>query len=72
MHTELTDVPQMLVSQTGRPAPARAYSRLWAAVVDGRLRATKVGGRWRIRDEDLAVAARILGMAGEPASATAT
>ena len=72
MQIELTDVPQMLVSQIGQPAPARAYPRLWAAVVDGRLRATKVRGRWRIRDEDLTVAARILGMVGEPASATAT
>ncbi len=70
MDIELTDVSQMLVSQTGQVAPHRSYQRLWAAIVDGRLQAAKVSGRWRVRREDLPVAAKILGMtdvAAEPA-----
>ncbi|WP_157033929.1 hypothetical protein [Belnapia moabensis] len=74
MDIELTDVSRTLILQTGHLAPHRSYQRLWAAIVDGRLQAAKVSGRWRIRREELPVAAKILGMtdvAAEPAECAA-
>jgi len=66
MRTKLTDVPRTLAAQTGRPAPAGSYARLWRAVADGRLPAEREGAAgWRLRDEHMPAAARLLGMTAD-------
>ena len=50
---------------TGRLAPRRAYTKIWAAVADGRLAAEKVEGVWHIRDENIPEVAKLLGMTAD-------
>ena len=48
---------------------ATTYHRLWAAVVEGRIPAVRVGKRWKIRRSDLSHAATALGPHPAPTAA---
>lgn len=72
MTIALAEVPRRLMERTGRPAPPGAYRKLWGAVVSAQLPAERVGGGWRLRDEDLPAAAAILGMAADGATGAAS
>jgi hypothetical protein len=62
MRYEIVKAMRALAAQFGQPAPAGAYWRIWRAIVEGRLPATKVRGVWTIADEHLPAVAEILGM----------
>ncbi len=68
MRIKLVEVPRRLTERTGQPAPPGAYRKLWGAIVSAQLPADRVGGGWRLRDEDLSAAAAILGMAADGAT----
>ena len=56
----LTALPRELTALTGTQAPG--YRRLWTEVVDGRIPAEQVNGRYQVRRTDLPAIAASLGM----------
>ena len=55
----LSLLPRRLAELTGKSV---TYRQCYARVLDGALPAEKVGGRWHIRPEDEAAAAKAMGL----------
>lgn len=56
----LTALPRELVALTGGEVPS--YRKLWTMVVDGRLPAEQVNGRYQVRRSDIPEIAAKLGL----------
>ena len=56
----LTALPRELAALTGQPVPS--YRKLWTMVVDGRLSATQVNGRYQVDRAGLPAICAVLGL----------
>lgn len=56
----LTALPRELTALTGKQAPS--YRKLWSLIVDGRVSANQVNGRYQVPRTDLPAIAVLLGL----------
>ena len=60
MSTPLPQLSRKLAERTGQAAPG--YRRIYKAIVDGQVRAEKIGREWVIDDDQLPTLERVLGL----------
>lgn len=56
----LSNVPRAIQVSTGKPGPE--YRRCYVAVIDGRIPAVQINGRWFVQQADLPTVAHTLGI----------